>query len=55
MLLMSGGALPPDPPFTIPQDCFILSMMRTSLQQPANSNKDCVATSEAYETPLNEH
>ena len=30
-------------------------MMRTSLKKPACSNRDCVATSEAKQTSLNEH
>ena len=54
MVSTSGGAKPPRPPIYQPTRLYILSMMRTSLKQPANSNRDCVATSEAYQTPLNE-
>ena len=42
------------PPIYHPTRLYILSMMRTSLKQPASSNRDCVATSESYQTPLNE-
>ena len=53
MLSTSGGLRPLDPLFLSHKIVYIINDVNVVNTQPASSNRDYVATSEAYQTPLN--